>query len=101
MPGGVLRTIFPSMGLPSDLYQSVADAFGIEIAEGLDAHWPLVQAGCLIMGIIVVIHTMMRVYKSYRFNRQDFRDGALLKFVAGILLVNINEVVRLAVYYAK
>lgn len=90
-----------NMGLPPELYQSVADAWGMEIAEGLNAHWPLVQMGCLIMGIIVIIHTGMRVYKSYRFNRQDFRDGALLKFVAGILLVNINEVVRVAVYYAK
>lgn len=101
MPSGGLKSIFPNMGLPPDLYSSVSDAFGMEIAEGLDKHWPLVQAGCLIMGIIVIIHTCMRVYKSYRFNRQDFRDGALLKFVAGILLVNINEVVKLAVYYAK
>lgn len=87
-------------GLPPELYQAVVTAWGMEIAEGLDAYWPLVQRGCFIMGVIVVIHTMNRVYKSYRFNRHDYRDGALLKFVAGVLLVNINEVVRIAVYYA-
>ena len=86
-------------GMPAQLRSSVEAALGMDVAEGLAQNWNLVVMGCMLFGIIVIISSMNSVYKRYRFNRPDYMDGAILKFVTGILLVNINWVVMAVVYY--
>lgn len=86
-------------GMPPALRSSVEAALGMDIAEGLAQNWNLVVMGCMLFGLIVIISSMNSIYKRYRFNRPDYMDGAILKFLTGILLVNINWVVMAVVYY--
>ena len=87
-------------GMPPQLRSSVENALGMDIAEGMSQNWNLVVLSCMLFGIIVIISSMNSMYKRYRFNRPDYMDGAILKFVSGILLVNINWVVLAVVSYA-
>lgn len=87
--------------MPAQLRSAVEDALGMDVAEGLAQNWKLVVMGCMLFGIIVIMSSMNSVYKRYRFNRQELMDGSILKFFAGILLVNINWVVMAMVYYVK
>lgn len=87
-------------GMPAQLRASVEAALGMDVAEGLAQNWNLVVLSCMLFGIIVIINAMNSVYKRYRFNRPDYMDGAILKFVSGILLVNINWLVMAVVSYA-
>ena len=87
-------------GMPAQLRASIENSLGMEIAEGMSHNWNLLVMGCMLFGIIVIISSMNSVYKRYRFNRPDYMDGAILKFVSGILLVNINWVVLAVVSYA-
>jgi hypothetical protein len=87
-------------GMPSALRSSIENSLGMEVAEGMAQNWNLVVMGCMLFGIIVVISAMNSVYKRYRFNRPDYMDGAVLKFISGILLVNINWLVMAVVSYA-
>lgn len=88
-------------GMPAQLKSAVEDALGMDVAEGLAQNWNLVVMGCMLFGIIVIISSLNSVYKRYRFNRPEHMDGSILKFVSGILLVNINWVVMAMVYYVK
>lgn len=86
-------------GMPSALRTSMETSLGMEIAEGVAQNWNLVVIGCMLFGLIVIINSMMSIYKRFRFNRPDYMEGAILKFVSGILLVNINWVVMAVVYF--
>lgn len=86
-------------GMPSALRAGLENAMGMDVAEGVAQNWNLVVMGCMLFGLIVIINSMMSIYKRYRFNRPDYMEGAILKFVTGILLVNINWVVMAVVYF--
>ena len=87
-------------GMPAQLRTAIESSLGVDVAEGVSQNWNLVVMGSMLFGIIVIISSMNSVYKRYRFNRPDYMDGAILKFVSGILLVNINWLVMAGVSYA-
>ena len=80
-------------GMPPQLRTAIENSLGMDIAEGMSQNWNLIVLGCMIFGIATVISSMNSIYKRYRFNNQQYMDGAILKFFAGILLVNINWVI--------
>lgn len=86
-------------GMPPALRASMENSLGMDIAEGAAQNWNLLVMGCMIFGLIVIIGSLNSVYKRFRFNRPDYMDGALLKFIGGILLVNINWVVMAVVEF--
>jgi len=85
--------------MPPSLRQAIDQALGMEVSEGLAQNWNLLVMGCMIFGLVVIINSMMSFYKRYRFNDPKYAEGALLKFVAGILLVNINWVIMVLVEF--
>jgi hypothetical protein len=87
--------------MPAVLFSALETNLGIDIATGLQQNWMLLTLSSAIGGIIVVIHAMNSVYKSYKYNRYDLRNGAILKFVTGIMLVNINWVILAMVQFVK
>jgi hypothetical protein len=84
---------------PPALYNKISVGLGIDVAEGISRYWVPIQLGCFIAGVVVIMHTFSSVYKRYKYNRFDLANGAILKFVSGILLVNINYVVGVAVWF--
>lgn len=85
--------------MPAALRSSMEQSLGMDIAEGVAQNWNLLVMGCMLFGLIVIISAMNSTYKRYRFNSPQYMDGALLKFVSGILLVNINWVVMAVIYF--
>lgn len=85
--------------MPGSLHSALEAGLGTDITQSLVTYWPLMTMGCIIFGIITVIHAMRSIYNSYRYNNHSYRRGALLKFVAGIGLVNVNWVILAMVQF--
>jgi multisubunit Na+/H+ antiporter MnhB subunit len=87
------------LGLPPELRNTISNSIGLDVAEGLERYWIPIQLGCFVCGVVVMIHTLNSMYKRYKYNDPRLGNGALLKFVSAILLVNINYVVGVGVWF--
>ena len=87
-------------GMPPQLYNTILEGLGSDIAEGMSRYWNLLVMGSMIMACAGFLHFGNKLFKRKKNKRPGLANWGIFKFFAAICLANINYVVQFMIWLA-